>query len=195
VYSLLGGQPAAWAQTAPPPPGSATNPRATLNCQLMANGSGNGTGAGAAGVIQLVSAPGLASGGAWAGAETAGKARTRTVNFNFAFSNFDQLLATLQPRPQPTIRYRVDKAMTTVYTAEGGLNGPHMAELSGVLNGSQRGWSWNDSVTQTRLASSAPFSNDWRIDLRLSGQRTNTVLAAPPVPFEQFVRCELPIKR
>jgi hypothetical protein len=160
----------------------------------MANASGNGAGAGGGGVIQLVTAPGLASGGAWASAERAGRTRERTVNFNFAFSNFDLLIPTLMPRPLPTIEYRVDRATTLVFTADGGLNGPHMAELSGVLNGSQRGWSWNDSVTQTRLPTSAPFGNIWRIDLRLSGQRVNTVVATPPTAFDVFVRCELPLK-
>ncbi len=194
---LLFGGPVAWAQTAPPPPpppGTATNPRAALSCQLIANSSGNGTGAGGGGVMQLVGAPGLASGGAWAGVEQGGKTRQRTVNFNFAFSNFDQLMLTLT-KPPPTVRFRVDKASTTVYTADGGFNGPHWAELNGVLNGSQRGWAWNDSVMQTRLPTGAPFANRWSIELRLSGQRVNTLLAAPPAAFEQFVRCELPLKR
>ena len=198
LCSLLCSGPAAWAQTAPPlssppPPGTATNPRATLSCQLIANSSGNGTGAGG-GVMQLLSVPGLASGGAWAAAEQGSKTRQRRVNFNFAFSDFDRLMVALTQSP-PNIGYHVDKASTTVYTTDSGFAGPHLAELSGVLNGSQRGWSWNDSVIQTRLPTSAPFGNRWNIELRLSGQRVNTVLAAPPAYFEQYVRCELPVRR
>ena len=199
LCSLLCSGPAAWAQTAPPlssppPPGTATNPRATLSCQLIANSSGNGTGAGGGGVMQLLSVPGLASGGAWAAAEQGSKTRQRRVNFNFAFSDFDRLMVALTQSP-PNIGYHVDKASTTVYTTDSRFAGPHLAELSGVLNGSQRGWSWNDSVIQTRLPTSAPFGNRWNIELRLSGQRVNTVLAAPPAYFEQYVRCELPVRR
>jgi hypothetical protein len=197
--------------TPPPAPGSATNPRAALACQLVADTSPNGTGAGGGGVVQLVSppgvvspgvvgplvlvsAPGLASGGAWASAERAGRLRERTVSFNFAFSNLDLLVPALLPRPQVGIAYRVERALIMVYSTDGGPSGPHMVDLGGALNGSQRGWSWNDSVTQTRLATSEHFSDSWTLLLRLSGQRVSTVLAAPPAMFGQTVRCELPIK-
>jgi hypothetical protein len=177
----------------PPPPGSATNPRKPLSCLLLPVGVPNGVGAGGAGVIQLVASPGLAGGGAWASPEKTGKLRQRTVNFNFAFSNFDQLMAALQPRRQPGVEYHVEKATTIVVPETSGLSGTHMAELSGVLSGSQRGWSWNDSVTQTRLASSPPFDDNWFISLKLTGQRSDAVRAVPPEFFEQFIRCNLPV--
>jgi hypothetical protein len=174
---------------------------------LIADSIPNGTGAGGGGVIQsasapgmvgpvvLVTAPGLAGGGAWAGAERAGRVRERTANFNFAFSNLDLLIPALLPRPQVTVSYRVERAQLIVYSTDSGLNGPHMADLGGMLNGSQRGWSWNDSVTQTRQATSEHFSDKWTLLLRLSGQRVNTVQAAPPAAFGQTVRCELPLRR